>query len=377
MVAPGVGLQSHIWNNNLRSMILLGFYPLIMLAIFWACAYVVGVAQFGTGEVSAYQLSVTGQGRTLERSFDIVGTRSAVEFASAVLSAYWPIVLAVIAIWFTISFFFHSRMVGAMARSHSVTRKEEPELYNLLENLCIAQGMPMPALNIIETHARNAFASGINERSYAVTVTRGLMNSLQKDELEAVLAHELAHIMNRDVRLLMVTVIFTGMIGFAAQMAWNSIRFSTFRTSSRGNGKGSGTLIILGIALVLWLGYMATLFMRFALSRRREYMADAGAVQMTKNPESMMRALMRIAGRDRIPETTDDIMMMCVENKARFLGLFATHPPITQRIEAISQTTNTPVPVLKSLPPAEKTQRFEYDSSTNNPWLTRQRRKQR
>lgn len=127
------------------------------------------------------------------------------------------------------------------------------------------------------------------------------MNSLSKDELEAVLAHELTHILNRDVRLLIVTVIFTGMIGFAAQLVWSSIRYGLiFGGGGRGNNRGGGVIIMLAIAVVLWVGYMATLLMRFALSRRREFMADAGAVELTKNPSAMMRALMRIAGRDQI-----------------------------------------------------------------------------
>ncbi len=338
------GLQSHIWNNNLKSILLLVSYPLILMALLWGCAYVVGVN--GIGGVAPDQ------------------------FATNILYEFWPAILSVVVIWFTVAWFFHSTMINKLSHAKPVTRAKEPELYNLLENLCISVGMKLPRLNIIETHARNAFASGINEKSYAVTVTRGLMNSLTRDELEAVLAHELTHILNRDVRLLIVTVIFTGMIGFAAQLAWSQLRYGfIFRGSNR---KGGGVMIMLGIAAVLWVGYMATLFMRFALSRRREYMADAGAVEMTKNPEAMMAALMRISGRERIPETSDDIMMMCVENAKPFMGLFATHPPIEKRIHAISQVTNTPVPSL-SMPPASKEQRFQREKP-KNPWLVRQRR---
>jgi len=263
-------------------------------------------------------------------------------------------------------------MVRALSHAHAVTRKEEPELYNLLENLCITQGMAMPKLNIIETHARNAFASGINESSYTVTVTRGLLNSLSKDEVEGVLAHELIHIINRDVRLLMVTVIFTGMVGFAAQMSWSFIR-NSFRVRTRSNGKsGGGILILFAIALVLWIGYMATLFMRFAISRRREFMADAGAVEMTKNPEAMMRALMRIAGRDNIPQAPADIDMMCIENAQPFMGLFATHPPIQSRIKLIAEMTNTQIPVLPHAGPTTADQSFG-DRQKKNPWLSAKR----
>lgn len=343
------GLQTSIWDNNIRSIVLLAVYPFIIAAIVWGMAWAIGLGQTGNPDFSPV-------------------------FANKILLEYWPIILTVIAIWFVISWFCNTAMVRALSHAHVVTRKEEPDLYNLLENLCIAQGMKMPQLNIIETHARNAFASGINERSYTITVTRGLLNSLSKDEVEGVLAHELTHIINHDVRLLMVTVIFTGMVGFAAQMVWSSLRYGRLYRSGSGRNKGNGMIVILAIAVILWIGYMATLFMRFALSRRREFMADAGAVQMTKNPDAMMRALMRIAGRDNIPQAPADIDMMCIENAQPFMGLFATHPPIASRIQVLSEMTNTPVPVLPHAGPTTPEQSFG-DRKRQNPWLSAQRHK--
>lgn len=354
------GLQTSIWNNNFKSMILLGTYPLIIMGMLWLIAYAVAYSQGGY-HMERYDFA---GGTTW------LNTGNPEYVANNILYTYWPAILAVIIGWFLISYFFHTSMINKLSHAHPVERSDEPELYNLLENLCIAEGMTMPKLNIIETHARNAFASGINEKSYAITVTRGLMNSLTKDELEAVLGHELAHILNRDVRLLMVTVIFTGMIGFAAQMVWSSIRYGRIYSS---RDKGGGALIILAIAVILWVGYLATLFMRFAISRRREYMADAGSVRLTKNPEAMMRALMRIAGKDKIPQTTGDIMMMCIENAHPFMGLFATHPPIEKRIAVLAEMTNTPVPELASLPPAQPEERY-IPQKQQNPWLTRGRR---
>ena len=240
----------------------------------------------------------------------------------------------------------------------------------------------MPRLEIIESHARNAFASGIDEKSFCVTVTRGLLQALSKDEVEGVLAHELTHIQNRDVRLLIITIIFTGMLGFAAQVMWRNVRYGLY--VPRGNNKkgGGGLMILMMIMLVLWIGYFATLFTRFALSRRREYMADAGAIQMTKNPDAMMRALMRISGKDQIPKIPADINMMCIENHVPFMGLFATHPPIEQRIKALSETTNTPIPDLPQLTPlsapaAPKKEQFSpWDHNRTN-WTTRERFKRR
>lgn len=351
MVARSAGLQTHIWNNNLKSMILLAIYPLIIMGIIWACAFVISAfmsprSSEGTNEVALL-----------------------VESANSIIFDFFPIILTIVAGWFIISYFFHTRMIANMAHAHPVTRKEEPELYNLLENLCIAEGMRLPQFNIIESHALNAFASGINEKTYTVTVTRGLLNRLSKEEVEAVIAHELTHIQNRDVRLLMITIVFTGMVGLAAQLAWSNLRYSLYFPRGGGNkDRGSGILLLLAIIIILWIGYFATLFMRFALSRRREYMADAGAIRMTRNPEAMMRALLRISGRDQIPEATADIAFMCVENTKPFLGLFSTHPPIKKRLQSISQSTGTAIP--EELPPVS---RRTLPKNRTNPWLPKER----
>lgn len=328
MAVGAVGLQTAIWNNNLRSMMLLALYPLVIALMVWIIAGLTGGLATGSEQV-------------------LFSWNSAVSTGNNIVFSYWPSIFAVVAAWFMIAFFFHGHMIRKLSHARPVTRQQEPELYNLLENLCISRGMTTPRLEIIETDALNAFASGIDDKSYAVTVTRGLLQALQKDELEAVLAHELTHILNRDVRLLIISVIFTGMIGFACQLFWDMIRHSLFRTRSGGrSGKKDMRviLILLAVGVVLWLGYTATLFTRFALSRRREFMADAGAVALTKNPAAMMRALQRISGHDKLPEFSPDIALMCIENSQPFFGLFATHPPIAARIEAISALSGEPAP---------------------------------
>ncbi|MGH1375042.1 MAG: M48 family metallopeptidase [Alphaproteobacteria bacterium] len=380
MASSTIGLSTHIWNNNLRCILLLVFYPVLILAVFWAMCFAIGASLFREGATNIYRAYGTSTQELMENGGapPAMDWSYSISFANNIAYEYWPLILTGVVIWFLVSWFFHTSMIRSLSRSHPVSRQDEPELYNLLENLCIGQGIAMPHLEIIETHARNAFASGVHKGSYAVTVTRGLMNSLSKDELEAVLGHELTHIQNRDVRLLIVTVIFTGLFGFLAQIVWSNLRYSMFYSSGRRGNKGGVVIAMLAIAAVLWLGYMASLVMRFALSRRREYMADAGAIEMTKNPEAMMSALMRIAGRDRIPEVTDDIAMMCIENHKSFLGIFATHPPIEKRIRAISEVTGTPIPDQASLPPIERessfSERTRDKSKRENPWLIRQRR---
>lgn len=352
MANSAIGLKTHIWNNNLRSLFLLGTYPFILLAILWGIGVATGFFMTAHGE----------QGDPFA-----IGNLWVYE--------YWPLLATIVALWFTVSWFFNTAMVRMMSHAHPVTREQEPELYNMLENLCISRGMKVPRLEIIETHARNAFASGVGDSSYTITLTRGLLNALRPDEVEGVMAHELTHIINRDVRLLMVCIIFTGMIGFAAQMMWSGLRHSIWvpKSSSSGHGKGGAFILYFAILFVLAIGYMASLLARFALSRSREYMADAGAVELTKNPEGMMRALLRISGRDQIPEATDDVALMCIENTKPFLGLFMTHPPIEARIAALSETTNTPVPDMSPRLPAGHEERFQKPGERAPEWLIRTR----
>lgn len=365
MAYATAGLQTHIWNNNLRSMIVLALYPVLIFMIVGACIFVLHV-------VFQDQMAQQGYGANNQIDFG-----AAFNSAARTVFDFAPFIIGIIVGWFAISYFFHENMIRKLSGAHTVTRSEEPELYNLLENLCIAQGVPMPALNIIETHGRNAFASGINQQTFAITVTRGLMNSLQKDELEAVLAHELAHILHRDVRLMIISIVFTGMVALAFQMVSNWVRYSIYAGSSRNNKNGGAIIFaVLGILAILGVGYLMTSFMRYFISRKREYMADAGAVDMTKNPEAMMRALMRISGRDRMPRANGDIAMMYIENSRPLWGLFATHPPIDRRIEAIAMVNNLPVPAITSLAPAEKSEQLAHNSAPtrpDNPWLTRQR----
>ncbi len=356
------GLQTSIWNNNLKSLFLLGAYPFILAGVvfagFVAHVYIAGPHYYDKSP-SWHDVS---------------------SGAFALTSQYWPIILTVVAIWFIVAYFFQGSMIRSLSRSHPVTRKEEPELYNLVENMCIATGTTMPRIEIIETHARNAFASGIDQRSYCITVTRGLMQSLTKDELEGVLAHELTHILNRDVRLMMVCVIFTGMLGMAAQLIWSSMRYGIYMPSSSDRrGNGGIVFLMLALLIILWVGYLATLLTRFAISRKREFMADAGAVKITKNPDAMMRALIRISGAGDIPKAPADIKAMCFESAAPFLGLFATHPPIADRIAAIAAYSNLPVPDLKPKISAAAPDAFARptEPGTRDNWTTRQRFKSR
>jgi heat shock protein HtpX len=199
----------------------------------------------------------------------------------------------------------------------------------------------MPRLYVIDTDVMNAYASGIDNKSYAITVTRGLLDSLSPQELEAVLAHELTHIIDRDTRLLIVTVVFVGMISFFAQLLWRGLRVVSFGRGGR-SSKGGGAVVILVLiaAVVMLVGYLLALVLRFALSRRRELLADAGSVELTKNPDALISALLKISKNAEVPHVPSEVRQMFIENPPSTFdlgGLFATHPPIASRIHVLEE----------------------------------------
>jgi heat shock protein HtpX len=257
-------------------------------------------------------------------------------FALDTLIETWPIVLGIATIWMLIGYFFNGAIIRHATGAVSVTRQQQPQLYDLIENLCISRGLAVPSLYIVETDAMNAYASGIDQKSYAITVTRGLLNALNKDELEAVLAHELTHIMNRDCRLLIVTVVFAGMISFLAQLMWRGMQVMSFR--SRGKGGLAVLVFLLIAAAISAIGYLLALILRFAISRRREYQADAGSVDLTKNPDALISALEKIANNPDVPHVPSEVRQMFIENPPSSAGifhLFDTHPPIEKRIAVL------------------------------------------
>lgn len=314
-----IGLRTHIWNNNLKSLALLAGFPVLLFLLTYAGALVFTAYGF------AESPSKTGLAPQHAQAFD------------AAVSAV-PFVAAAAAVWFLAAWMFHQNIIDASMKARSVTREEEPRLWNLLENLCISRGLTMPSLRIIETSAMNAYASGLSEKRAAVTVTRGLMESLDDAELEAVLAHELTHIRNKDVRLLVIAVIFVGIISFVGElMTRGLLRGSLARAggSRRGKSGNAGVIILIALAIVA-LSWVLAIAIRFAMSRRREFMADAGAVELTRNPDAMIGALNKISGRSAVEDAPREVRQMFLDDQSTsFFGAFATHPPIEKRIEAL------------------------------------------
>jgi heat shock protein HtpX len=329
------GLYTHIQSNRRRSVfLLLGLFFLIYVMVF-------------AGALAAEALIGDASLDWLLRA----------AWSDFILALPWT--TAGTALWILIAYKFHQRMIDALTGGHEVTRMEEPRLWNLLENMCISRGLPMPKLKIMESDALNAFATGLNQKQYSITVTSGLAHALDDAEVEAVLGHELTHIQNGDVRMLVIAVIIAGVIGFFAEMFFRLLFRGGFRWSSRGSSdrKGSGGAIIailIAVALIA-LAWLLSIVIRFALSRKREYLADAGAVELTKNPDAMITALRKIEGRGELEGATSAVMEMCVDNpRSGFADLFATHPSIDSRIDALVKFAGGHDPGPLALPAPEE-----------------------
>jgi heat shock protein HtpX len=328
--------------------LLLGFFPVLLLILFYGI--LIGF------------LGISGDA-TLQSGFSE---------AASMLPQAAPYAIGGAAAWFGIAFFGHNAMINAATKAKSVTISEEPRAYRMLENLSISRGMTTPRLMVMDTSAMNAFASGIRDDNYQVTLTRGLMEALDDEELEAVIAHELSHIRHKDVRMLIIAVIFVGIFAFVGESLFRGmfhVNLGRTNRHQRSGGGSAGVLILVAFAIVA-LTYVIALLIRFTMSRQREYMADAGAVELTKNPDAMIRALQKISGNAEMKSVPDEVREMAIYNpRTGLAGLFTTHPPIEKRIEALIKfgggrvgSTSRPAP-RTSNPSAMPTAK-----SARNPW---------
>jgi heat shock protein HtpX len=312
------GLYSHIQSNRRRSVVLLiGLFFLVYLMTF-------------AGALLAEVLA--GDAR-----LDFLINAA---IRHTIYSLPWVTIGTIV--WILIAYKFHQAMIDAITGGQEVTRQDEPRLYNLLENLCISRGVTMPKLKVMESDALNAFATGLNEKQYSITVTTGLLARLDDPEVEAVLGHELTHIRNGDVRLLIIAVVIAGVISFFAEIVFRSLFQGGFnwRGSRRGGdsdrGKGGAMAAVLIALALIAIAWLLSIVIRFALSRQREFLADAGSVELTKNPDAMISALRKIEGRGELEGSTSAVMEMCVDNpRSGFADLFSTHPSVDSRVEAL------------------------------------------
>ncbi len=306
-----VGLDKQIRKNNFNSVLLLIAFPLLLLGMSYALVYFL----------------------KSEHNQD----------PNQLFLQSMPVVLGAVGIWFLIAWAGHSAFIRMATGSKTLDRTENKRVYNLVENICISQGMTMPKVYIIEDDSLNAFASGISAKSYSVSLSRGIINKLDDDELEGVIAHEITHIKNRDVRLLIVSIIFVGIFAFLAELAFRSLRFAGSGKRDK-DSKGSGAIILIAI-VVTAVAYFISILLRFGISRKREYLADAGAAEITKKPYALANALRKISG-DPLIEAVEsrDVAQLFIDNpkpsvhkSASWDNMFATHPPIDKRIELLEQ----------------------------------------
>jgi heat shock protein HtpX len=342
------GLYTHIQSNRRRSVaLLIGLFFLVYVLVY---AGALGAEAMTTNAPLDYLLRAAWYDFLLALPWATVGT----------------------IIWIFIAYKFHQSMIDAITGGQEVSRAEEPRLYNLLENLCISRGIPTPKLKIIDDVALNAFATGMNEKQYSITVTSGLQQALTDAEMEAVLGHELTHIRNGDVRMLVIAVVVAGVISFFGEMIFRlmfqSARFGGGRSSGgsgdrKGGGAGLAILIAIGLIAVSWI---LSIVIRFALSRQREYLADAGSVELTKNPDAMIMALRKIEGRGELPRANSAVMEMCIDNpRTDFTDIFATHPSIDKRIEVLVKLAGGHDPGPLALPAPEE---GDVEAPPGGPW---------
>lgn len=236
-----------------------------------------------------------------------------------------------------ISYFASGAIVLGITGAKEIQKKDNPTLYNVVENLSIATGVPTPKIYLIEDTALNAFSTGRGPKNASVAITRGLLDQLDKAELEGVMAHELAHIQNYDIRLQSVIVGLIGLIALLSDIFLRSLRYGNRRSNS--DSKGNGVVILVGIVLAILAPIIAKV-MHLAISRQREYLADASGALITRFPEGLARALEKIKGdKEPLEAANKATAHMYIENPLRneeggkwLNEMFATHPNIDDRI---------------------------------------------
>ena len=332
-----VGIQTQIMRNNWNSAVLLLMFPCIILGMLWVFCCVFG----------------------FQTTYDIYGNELKY-FDYDTVNATWlrwaPWAVVIVAVWLMIAYTFNAQMIQHTTGAKPLERRENPRVYNLVENLCMSCGMPMPKVNIIEDQGLNAFASGINDKSYTVTLTRGIIDYLDDDELEGVIAHELTHIRNRDTRVLIVSIVFVGILATLLEVLTRGVfrmfiysgSGSSRRSSSNGKGNGGVAIIVVIVVAIVCaaIAYMLTLLTRFAISRKREFMADAGGAELTRNPRALASALRKISAAPGLGKVDrEDVAQLYIIHPKKISqnffeklqSAFSTHPSTEERIRILEQ----------------------------------------
>ena len=329
-----VGIYTQQKRNNMMSIFLLIMFPIILLAMVW---------------VFLALINVLG-GSYYDEYGNVVHSLDTATVNYYFLSAL-PWLVGGVGIWFLIAYFSNAAMVRSATGARSLSRRENPRVYNIVENLTMSCGMDMPKINVIDDPQLNAFASGIDKSSYTVTVTTGLLNVLNDEELSGVIAHELTHIRNHDTRLLITSIIFVGIISTIMSMVYNMFTHTMIFGGSSSRDKedknGVSIIVVMLVAIICSvIAYFFTILTRFAISRKREFMADAGGAEMCGNPLALASALRKISGDPGLGHTgREDVAQLFIIHPkmsltgfdAFFSSLFSTHPDTRERIRLLEQ----------------------------------------
>lgn len=329
-----VGIQTQIAKNNWNSIVLLLMFPCIILGMLWVFCCIFG-----------YQTAYDYHSNEQYSYFNW-------DFVNEAWVSLAPWAIAIVAIWLGIAYLFNAQMIQHATGAKPLERRENPRIYNIVENLCMSCGMPMPKINIVNDPQLNAFASGINQKTYTVTLTTGIINLLDDEELAGVVAHELTHIRNRDTRVLIVSIVFVGILSTVLTLLTRGVlRYFLWggggsRRSGKNNG-GAGIIVVVIVAIVCAaIAYFLTLLTRFAISRKREFMADAGGAELTRNPRALASALRKISANPGLGHVNrEDVAQLFIIHpkklKQGFLdsltSMFSSHPNTQERIRILEQ----------------------------------------
>lgn len=250
------------------------------------------------------------------------------------------IIFSVIYTWF--GYYYSDKIALKSVNAKPASHTEYPMYNNVVEALCLASGLPKPRLYVMEDRNINAFASGRDPKNAVICVTTGCLEKLDKHELEGVMAHELSHVANFDIRFMTITAVLVGMIGIISEIFLRSLFWGSMRKSD--NNKGNAIFLIIGIVLAI-LAPIVTTLVQLAISRKREYTADASAVKFIRSPTGLKSALMKIQ-KESPPRTSEEkhhynkaVAPLFISDpfKRKMQNAFATHPPIEKRIEILER----------------------------------------
>ena len=318
-----IGMQSSIWANRTKTFFLVILFPMFLFAMV----------------LLAFSIDALSKGSDLTMIKEIF---------PYILSEAWTVMLIVtpiILIWFIIAFSLHRKLIFKFSGAKAITRKEYPELYNIVENLCISKWLPVPNIGILEDDSYNAFATWWKIEKSWIVFSRGIIEKLDKAEIEAVAWHELTHIINKDTLLMVCIVVFIGILWTLGEILIRSAGINR-RSDNGDSGKAAMVIMLIWLGLmVLW--YLVFPFIRLAISRKREFMADAWSVELTKDKYAMISALKKISGDARIESIKKQtVASMCIETPFKkdaktkkvkwFHNLLSSHPPIGTRIDVLN-----------------------------------------